>query len=205
MNKLTVSSLELQLQKQIESARSALEDGRFEQALELCAIVLAAQPDCLAVRKLERTIQLRLAASRRGAVSKLVSTVSSAPFLLSGNLKLKDDPRDALATAEKLLRRNPQNVAALILLGRAATELGWSETALFAFEAASDLEPERPDLLVLLGHAYLSVGRPADSVEAAHQALRLEMNNPGAQTLLQNALVAAAAGDSRWKRTGDGR
>lgn len=205
MSEITIASLAPHLQKQVESARAALDRGRPEQALELCAAVLALQPDCLQVRKLERAAQLRLAAHRRSLVAKIVSAVSSAPFILGGNLKLKDDPRSALATAERLLRRNPQSVAALNLLGQAATELGWTETAVFAHEAASDLEPERPDLLLSLGNAYLAAGRATDAVSAANQTLNLEPGSAEAKTLLQNAQVAITVVDGKWAQGGERR
>ncbi len=205
MSEITIASLAPHLQKQVESARAALDRGRPEQALELCAAVLALQPDCLQVRKLERAAQLRLAAHRRSLVAKIVSAVSSAPFILGGNLKLKDDPRSALATAERLLRRNPQSVAALNLLGQAATELGWTETAVFAHEAASDLEPERPDLLLSLGNAYLAAGRATDAVSAANQTLHLEPGSAEAKTLLQNAQVAITVVDGKWAQGGERR
>ncbi len=205
MAEITIASLEPHLQKQVESARTALERGKPEQTVELCALVLAVHPDCPQVRRLERAAQLRFAAIRRSLVSKLVSAVSSAPFIIGGNLKLKDDPRSALATAERLLRRNPQSVPALNLLGQSATELGWTETAVFAHETASDLEPERPDLLISLGSAYLAAGRAADAVSTARHALQLEPENPDAQTLLQDALVAVTVAEGKWEQGGDSR
>lgn len=185
--------------------RAALDRGRPEQALELCQAVLSVQPDCLQVRKLERAAQFKFAAIRRGLVAKLVRAVSSAPFLLSGNFKLKDDPRGALVTAERLLRRDPQNVSALNLLGHSATELGWTETAVFAHETASDLEPDRIDLLVTLGRAYLAAGRASDAVNAANQALQLQAGNADAQALLQDSLVAVTVAKGKWDQKGDSR
>jgi len=203
MSEIPITSLDSQLQKQVESARSALDRGRPEQALELCHSVLAAQPDCLQVRKMERAAQLKFAAIRRGLVSRWVSAVSTAPFLLSGNLKLKDDPRSALATAERLLRRDPHSVAALNLLGQSATELGWIETAVFAHETASDLEPDRLDLLLSLGRAYLAASRASDAVETANQALKSQPASSDAQSLLQDALVAISVANGKWERGQD--
>lgn len=205
MPEVTVTALDFRLQKQVESARAAFDRGESELALELCAAVLEAQPACLTVRKLERAAQLKLAASRRNAVSQLVRAVSSAPQLLSGSMQLKGEPRSALATAERLLRRDPQSVAALCLLGQAATALGWAETAVFAYEATSDLEPDRQDIWVSLSGAYLATGRAADAVGAASQALQLNPANAEAQTLLRNASVAVAMAQGKWEQSGDSR
>ncbi len=196
MPEITIASLDPQLQKRVESARAALDRDRPEQALEHCQAVLQVQPDCLPVRKLERAAHLKLAALHRNVVAKLVHAVSSAPFILNASLKLKDDPKSALDTAERLLRRDPHSVSALNLLGQAATELGWTETAIFAHQMASDLEPERVDLVISLGHAYLAGARLRDAENAANEALALQPNNSDAHKLLEAVLVAIAS--AKW-------
>lgn len=196
MPEVTIASLDPQLQKRVESARAALDRDRPEQALEHCQAVLQVQPDCLSVRKLERAAQLKLAVLHRNVVAKLVRTVSSAPFILNATLKLKDDPRAALETAERLLRRDPYSVSALNLLGQAATELGWTETAIFAHQMASDLEPERIDFMISLGHAYLAGSRLSEAENTANEALAQQPNNPEAHKLLEAVLVARAS--AKW-------
>jgi tetratricopeptide (TPR) repeat protein len=205
MPEVAVSSLEPRLQKQVESAQAAFNRGKTEQALELCTAVLEAQPACLAVRKLERAARLKFEAGRRNVVSKLVTAVSAAPLLLGGNMQLKEEPLTALATAERLLRRNPQNVAALSLLGQAAAALGWTGTAVFAHEAASDLEPERADLWIALSGAYLTDNRAKDAILAADEALRLHPGNAEAQTLLRDATVSMTVTQGNWDKGGDFR
>jgi cytochrome c-type biogenesis protein CcmH/NrfG len=159
----------------------------------------------LQVRKLERAAQLNLAALRRNVVAKLVRAVSSAPFILNATLKLKDDPRSALETAERLLRRDPHSVSALNLLGQAATELGWMETAIFAHQMASDLEPERIDLMISLGHAHLAGARLGDAENTANEALALQPNNSDAHKLLEAVLVASASAKWTQSAAGDAR
>lgn len=202
MGETDIVSLDPSLQKQVESARAALNRGKAGQALELCVAVLDAEPGCLAVRKLERAARLKFAASRRSVVSKLMTAVSAAPLLLGASRQLKEEPRAALVTAERLLRGNPQNVAALSLLGQAAAALGWKATAVFAHEAACDLEPERPDLWLSLGHAYLAAGRSKDSVHAAEEAVRLNPNASEGHVLLREATVSLTITQGNWDKGG---
>ena len=205
MAEVTVSSLDLRLQKQVESAQSALNRGQADVALELCAAVLDAQPACLAVRRLERAARLRQGVVRASALARLVTTLSSTPMLISGSRQLHEKPQEALATAERLLRRNPRNVPALGLLGQAATALGWTETAVFAHEAACDLAPERLDLWLPLGGAYLPAGRAQDAVLAAEEALRLHPADADAQNLMRNATVNLTVAQGNWDKGGDYR
>lgn len=205
MPEVLISALSYALQKQAESARTAFDRGKPAQAVDLCAAILDEQPACLSVRKLERAAQLKLAAMRQNGLSKLVRAVSTAPFLLGGSLKLKDDPRAAFASAERLLRRDPHNTAALGLLGQAAMALNWPETAVFAYEAASDDEPDRPDLWVALSGAYLAAGRAKDAVHAADEALRLQPANADALALQRTAAVAVTMATGKWDQGGDQR
>ena len=205
MPEVLVRDLSFALQKQAESARAAYDRGKPAQAAELCAKILAEQPACLSVRKLERAALLKLATTRTGGLSKMVQAVSNAPFLLGGSLKLKEEPRAALASAEKLLRRDPQSVAALGLLGQAAVALGWPETAVFAYEAACDLDHDRPDVWVSLSGAYLAAGRAKDAVHAANEALRLQPANADALALQRTASVAVTMAQGKWEQSGDFR
>lgn len=205
MPEVLVAELSFALQKQVESARAAFDRGKAAPAAELCARILDEQPACLSVRKLERAALLKLAATRSGSLSKMVQAVSNAPFLLGGSLKLKEDPRAALASAEKLLRRDPQSTAALGLLGQSAMALGWPETAVFAYEAASDLAHDRPDLWVALSGAYLAAGRAKEAVHAADEALRLQPANADALALQRAASVAITMAQGKWEQGGDFR
>lgn len=205
MSEVPVSALSFALQKQAESARAALDKGRAEQAIELCARILDEQPGCLSVRKMQRAAQLKLAVLKRDSVSRFVRAVSTAPFLLGGSLKLKDDPRAALTNADRLLRKDPHNVAALSLLGQAAMVLGWPETAVFAYQAASDLEPDRPDLLISLAGAYLAAGRAKEAVQAADEALRIQPANADALAVHRTASVAVTMTKGNWEQGGDFR
>lgn len=205
MPEFLVSALSFALQKQVESARAAYDRGKPAQAAELCAKILDEQPACLSVRKLERAALLKLATSRPSGLSKMVMAVSQAPFLLGGSMKLKDEPRTALTSAEKLLRRDPQNISGLGLLGQAAMALGWPETAVFAYEAASDLDHDRPDLWVSLSGAYLAAGRAKDAVHAADEALRLQPANSDALALQRTAAVAVTMAQGKGEQGSDYR
>ncbi len=202
MPEVLISALSFALQKQVESARAAFDRGKPEQAAESCAKILEEQPACLSVRKLERAALLKLKKARQNGISKMVMAVSTAPFLLGGSLRLKDEPRAAFASAEKLLRRDPQSVAALGLLGQAAMALGWPETAVFAYEAASDLEHDRVDVWVSLSGAYLASGRANDAAHAAEEALRLHPANADALTLQRSAAVAVTMAKGKWEQGG---
>jgi len=205
MPEVTVAELEPRLQKQVESARAAFDQGRHDHVIENLATVLREQPSCLAVRRLLRAAQLRLVPARAGLFGRLATRVSSSPFVLTGALLLKQQPLKAIVSADRVLLRDPGNVAALTLLGEGATALGWTETAVFAFEAAREREPGRPERLLSLGRALLGAGRAPEAVKVAEELLRLQPANALAVALLRDAAVAVTLAQGRWEQAGDFR
>ena len=203
MPEVALNALELRLQKQVESVRAALDRGQPGTAAELCAQILAEQPSCFGLRQLERTALLQLAGERPSGLSRVVRAVSVSPFLLSGSLRLKDEPRLAVASAEKVLRRDPNHVGALELLGQAAQALGWTETAVFAWSIARELEPDRTDLQLALGRALVAAGRTPGAAALAREVLRCQPGHAGAIELQREAEVTAARRE--WVRAGGDR
>ena len=205
MTEQTVASLEPRLQKLVESARVAFERGNPDYAIELARDVLAVAPGCLPVRKLLRAAQLKKGAGGGGFFAKAIGSVSTAPFLLSGNSALGKDPAKALASAQKMLDADPNSSAGLRLLGQAADALGWPETAVFAYEALRANEPDDLMALVALGRAHLAAGRADSAVRCAEAVLARESINAPAQALLKDASVAQTMKSGRWDEGGDFR
>lgn len=205
MTEQSVASLEPRLQKLVESARVAFERGNHDYAVELAREVLAAAPGCLPVRKLLRTAQLKRGASGGGFFTKVLGSVSTAPFLVSGNAALAKDPSKALVSAQKMLDADPNSAAGLRLLGGAATALGWHETAVFAFEALRENAPDDLANLAALGRAHLGAGRADAAVRCAEAVLARESINGAAQALLKDASVAQTMKAGRWEEGGDFR
>ena len=200
-----VASLDLRLQRQAESARTAFAKGRFGDAAELCAMILLEAPGCLAVRKLQRAAQTKAGPAKGGFFAKAMGSVTSAPFLMSGNSAMQKEPLKAALAADKILARDPNQTGALRLLGQAATALGWTGTAIFAYGTVREVEPDNIPNLVALGEAFLVEGRGDEALQAAEAALRIEPVHPGAQTLAKNASVSTTMAAGKWEAGGNYR
>lgn len=205
MPDVAIGSLDLRLQRQAESARTAFAKNRFADTVELCAMILLESPGCLAVRKLQRAAQVKLGPAKGGFFAKAMGSVTSAPFLVSGSSSLQKDPFKAAQAADKILARDPHQAGALRLLGQAAAALGWTGTAIFAYGVVRELEPQNVPNLVSLGEAYLAEGKGAEGLQAAEAALRIDPVNPGAQSLVKNASVSTTMSAGKWKAGGNYR
>lgn len=95
----------------------------------------------------------------------------------------------AAQTAQAVLVTQPNNVEAMLELGRAHIARGQAFYGVAALEAARDAAPRDWRPLSLLGVAYRQVRRVEDSREAWNAALRLSPDNP---VVLTNAGMALA-------------
>ena len=202
MPEVSVASLDPRHQKLIENARVALERGNFDYALEATAQVLKTSPGCLPVRKLQRVAQLKASKGKGGFMSKTMSGFSTAPFMFGGG---KKDPAKQLESAETMLAKDPNNVAALKLLAEAAGGLGFPETVAVALDAVRELEPGNRANLLALGEAWLGAGKPAEALKMADEILKTKPADADAQNLMRKASIAQTVSKGNWEGQGSYR
>jgi len=174
--------------KRFQNACRAFESGEFDYALSACAVLLAAHPECLPVRRLQRAALLGKFPKRGDWFGKLVGVVSRLS-LSFGSTRAKKTLFEQLARAENRLVKNPYDTAALRLLGEAATALGWIETAVFAYEAIRELEPANRANLFSLGTALLAAelsGKPSGRRRTNTHAQSLHRSNRGQRKVGRN-------------------
>jgi tetratricopeptide (TPR) repeat protein len=195
MPEVPVASLDPRHQKLIENARIALERGNLEYVLEVTSQVLKTQPGCLPVRRLQRVAQLRQSRGKSGGfMGKAFSGFSSAPFMFGG----KKEPAKQLETAETMLAKDPNNIAALKMLAEAAGGLSLPETVAFALDAIREIEPANRANLLALGEAWLAAGKPVEALKAADELLKDKPTDADAQNLMRKASVAQTVTKHSW-------
>jgi tetratricopeptide (TPR) repeat protein len=104
-------------------------------------------------------------------------------------------PTIALRQAERALKIDPGAADSQHARGLALGRLGRRETALAAFRAATELDPNNPWPWFDLGRTALSLGRPAVALPAFRSAAGAASEDPTAARLLAWAMRAAAAAD----------
>jgi len=190
--------------RRFEKARCAFEQGDWAYALSACVVLLAAHPECLPVRRLQREVLLKKFSRRAGLPGKLSAALTRL-LLCFGRTRAKRSASEQIAHAEIRLGKNPYDTAALRLLGEAASELGWVETAVFAYEAIWDLEPTSQANLLALGEALLSAHRAADALKIADTLLAENPVDSAAKALMRKASIAQTLGKGNWEEAGDFR
>ncbi len=104
-----------------------------------------------------------------------VATIASAagqPLLKAQSTMLSGNYTAAVSQLERLLKQEPQNTQALILLGHAYSALQRYDQALAVFERAVKLEPENTAILFALGKTRLQLGHLTEAEKIFRQMLR---------------------------------
>lgn len=195
MQEVPLTSLDVRLQKQVETAQVALQRGNFDYVIEVTAQVLKHATGCLPVRRLQRVALLKRLETKNKLISKAFGSVTMAGFLFA----TKKDPQKAFENAEKILLSDPTNVPALKSLAENATALGLLETATFAWEAIRELQPKDHDTLVHLAEAYIAAKMHKEAVRVADDLLKLRPQDGDALALMRKASVAQTMDKGNWE------
>lgn len=198
MPEIAITSLDVRLQRQVDLARTAIDRGNTEYAINICRTILQSFPGCLGVRRLLRAAQLKLFKARNPLFARALAGVQMVPALIMAQAWMKKAPERALITTESALTLNPNSVAALRTHARAARALDLPETAVFALEAASEMRPENRTLLFDLADAYIAAQRTDDALVIADRLLKADPANGVLQELLRRASVAQSIQQGRW-------
>ena len=201
---IELKDLDPRLRKQVENAQKSI--GRnASYAIDICTNILQRQPGCLDVRKILRTAQKRTAGGKTSGFSRLLGSVTSAPFAIKASTQLKKDPKAAMETAEKMLSTDPSNSSAHRMLGQAAEALSLWETAAFAYEEGAKADPKNLELKLSFGKALIEAGRAQEAVRVAGEVLSGQPGNEQAQDLIKRASVAESMERGKWGEETDFR
>lgn len=195
----SIADLDPRLQKQLENAEKAIGKGNPSYAVDVCSGVLKRHPECLEVRKLMRRAQIHLTAGRSKGMTRFLSKVTTAPFMMKSDSLIEKDPVAAMEQAEKLINSNPANTAAHRMLGKAAAKVGYVETAVFAFETALEFAPDSVDTSIALADALIEARRAKEAIVIGDRLLKKNPALAAAQELIRRASVAVSMEKGKWE------
>ncbi len=198
MQEVALSDLDPRLQKQIENARKAV-DKNPTYAVDIMTNIIVRHPECLDARKILRHAQQRAKAGKSKGLGKFFSKMTSIPFAMGSDSKVKKDPAAAMVSAEEMLTANPESVAAHKLLGSAAEALELHETAAFAFEELRKVDPDSADAVKSLMLAYIQIGKSEEAIKIGDVAYRAHPSDDEIQSLIKKASVEQSINKGKWE------
>ncbi len=198
MEEITLKDLDPRLQKQVDNARKTVTKNPA-YAIDILSSIVARNPACLEARTLLRQAQNAARAGKSKGLSKFMTRVTSIPFAVTGDSKVKKDPIKAMESAEDLIKANPGNAAAHKLLGSAAESLEMHGTAALAYESLYKMEPSNTEYVKSLMAAYIQMGRNDDAIRVGEAVYRKDPTDEEIQALIKKASVQQTMDKGRWE------
>ena len=200
MNEVAIADLDERLQKQVDSARQALEKGGVDFVVQVCGEILKHHPGAFEVRSL--LCQALLSGNGEASgVPWFKNKSSGLQFKLSTRSLLKKDPVALMLRCDEQLRQKQVFSELFRSSDQAAEALGWSESRVVACRALSELEPDNVSPRLALAQVLMEVKRPQQSIEHLEWVLAKDPSNADAQLLLKNASVAETLQRGNWEDT----
>jgi len=198
MEEVALKDLDSRLQKQIDNARKAV-DKNPAYAVDILLNIVNRNPGCLEARKILRQAEVKAAGGKTKGFNKFLSKVTSLPFSVTSDSKVKKDPGKAMETAEGILKSDPFNPVGHRMLGAAAEELELNETAAFAYEELRKAEPDSIDAVKRLMKAYIEIGRAEEAIKIGDTAYKKDPSDDEVQDLIKRASVQQTMEKGKWE------
>ena len=198
MEEIALKDLDTRLQKQIENARKAV-DKNPSYAVDILSNILSRHPACLEARKILRQAQQRATKGKAKGLGGLLSKMTSIPFTMGSESKIKKDPAKAIESAEQILNANPENVTGHKILAAAAEELKLYSTAVFAYEAVRQIDPKNTENIKALMSVYIQTGQSEEAIRIGEAAYRANPADDEVQALIKKASVEQTMEKGRWE------
>jgi tetratricopeptide (TPR) repeat protein len=198
MEEVALKDLDHRLQKQIENARKAV-DKNPSYAVDIMSNIVARHPECLDARKILRHAQQRAKGGKTKGFGSFLSKVTSIPFSMGSESKIKKDPAGALVSAEQMLTANPSNVTALKVVGAASEALELFETAAFSYEEIRKIEPKDAENIKALMSVYIKIGKSEEAIRIGDAAYHEHPADDEIQALIKKASVEQSINKGKWE------
>jgi hypothetical protein len=193
MADVSVAQLSPRLQKLATQARWAAAQGNHGYAIELSGQILKEVPGCIAVRRLSRGAQLKVAGNSRSIWGQIKGSL----------LRIKPGEKGSvLNQADAILAADPWSKLGLRQLAAAAKKEGFAETELFAHEALVELAPDDLESAGILAELYLERAKLAEAFVIADRLARSHPQSPVALALFRKVSIAQTMQTGNWG--GDG-
>lgn len=199
MPEIALRELSDRVRKHYDNARTAVDRGNYEYAVEICSSILLDQPGCLEVRELLRQAQQSVFAKKRqGAIGKAKAKTVAQGIVIYGKPYLKKNPALAMSYGERALAHDPLNASALSLVAAGAEVLRLYETAVFCLKHICDADTKDFDLMRRYCEDLIHVGETNQAVAIAERLKRLKPDSSFIQELVKSASVAHSINKGKW-------
>ena len=168
---------------------AAFERGNLDIAADLLMHCVELSPGFSRARRFLRAAEFQKTKNvPRSQLGAKITELTSLPQVLKINFLLKSGKSEAaLVAAEKLLRRDPLQRKAIVLLANAAEAAGHTDAAILTLEVAVEYMPDDMDLIKRLGDAYIIAEDYGKARDCYNQVLEARPTDMEMLKLLKDA------------------
>jgi tetratricopeptide (TPR) repeat protein len=193
----------MDISKQYDKAREAVERGNDDYAIKLLQELLLIRPDSLESRQLLReTVRKKFRKSgvkSAGYSAYLKGIVPLAKTVAFCQMKKHDQ---ALIECEKFLVNDPDNRFALTFLGKSASQVpNCTDTAIWIFKSIVEDNPEDVKALQTLGELYEGMDNVLDAIDCYEEIIKRKPTDRATELKLRD-LAARKTMKAGWDKVG---
>ncbi|MBM4147517.1 MAG: tetratricopeptide repeat protein [Lentisphaerae bacterium] len=206
MAEVTLDNVPERVRDYYRKGVAALQKGNLDYAIDMMSSCLELEPRFLDARKALRDAEIQKLL--RGKVTPLTHAMSTATGIsqyLQGMALLKSGKGlQALAVAEKLLKRDALNMKFVMFFAEAAQALSMSEAAIHTLEKAHDASPDDLAVIKALARLYLDVGRMRESRYCYERLCEKLPDDFQLRKALKDVTALASMRQGGWEAAADG-
>lgn len=200
MAEVTLEQVPPKVRDMFNRGFTAMERGNLEYAIDMFSACIQAAPTFHRARRFLRAAEIKQfkgkPASQIGSamtmISSIPATVTAQAFIGAGK------PMQALGSIEKLLRKDPLNMAHIRMLVKVAEAIGEPEIAIQTLALAREHFGSDAVLLESLGKLYMETDQPRLGRECFEKLVELKPNDPAALKLLKDAMAIDSMTKDGW-------
>ncbi|MFO7536373.1 MAG: tetratricopeptide repeat protein [Kiritimatiellia bacterium] len=180
---------------------AALERGNLDYAIDMLTTALSQEPGCIRTRKYLRAAQIKKFHSAPS--NHHVNLISLLPQVVSLFFMLQSKKgEEALAAAEKLMRKDPLNMTFIKMFVQAAEQAGCPEIAVLTLSQVREFYPQDFVFLTCLGEMYLKTNQPRQAREIFEKIAEARPNDMNILKDLKDAMALDSMSKDGWNSAG---
>ena len=200
MSEVTLEQVSQKAKDLFNRGFTAMERGNLDYAIDMFSACLEMEPCFHRARKFLRAAEVKQFKGKGGGqLSHWMAAASGMPTYLTAMSHLKSNkPTQAIQTIEKVLRKDPLNLAYLKLLAQAAEAAGEFELAIHTLINARESNPQDPQIVNWLGILYMRTNQPKLGRECFEILCQLKPNDAAALKALKDAMAIDSMNKDGW-------
>jgi tetratricopeptide (TPR) repeat protein len=201
MAEITLDQVPKKVRDYYVAGEAAFQKGNLDYAVDMMSACVELEPKLARARRILREAEVRrLQGATRSALGHLVATLIELPtYLRTLTLLRSVKASQALALAEKLMRRDALNPKFVKVFMRAALAAEMPEAAIHALELAREASPHDAPTLHALGDLYAQNNNFKKAREAFEALCAIAPRDFAAQKKLKDATAMASIKTDGWQ------